>query len=317
MARVEIPFAVTQTSNGAAVAGASVQVNVRGGGPATVYAAETGGTTLSNPLTTDAAGRIEGWLDEGSYNLVVSGGTITTYTQAIDLTRGDGVSRYAAASITSTALAAPVLQALLPTGAVIPYAALAAPAGYLVCDGSAVSRTTYAALFTLLGTTFGTGDGSTTFNLPDYRGRVLVGIGTNAEIDALTDNDGLAVASRKPKHQHGLGTLAVSSAVTGVSIVSGGSHSHSITDPGHQHNQKFSGSTSNPDGQVQMNATLANFGYTLTESATTGITIQSAGSHSHTVTDTGHAHAVTGAVGDTAGPTNGAAYHAIQFIIKT
>lgn len=51
------------------VDGASVQVNVRGGGAATVYAGETGGTTLPNPLTSDN-GRIDGWLDEGSYDLV-------------------------------------------------------------------------------------------------------------------------------------------------------------------------------------------------------------------------------------------------------
>jgi hypothetical protein len=105
MSRVEIPLAVTKTSDGSAVSGASVQVNLRSGGPATVYSAETGPTTLSNPLTTTAEGRIEGWVDEGSYNLQVSGGTITSYTQAWDAVRGDGVSRYVAGSVDSTALA--------------------------------------------------------------------------------------------------------------------------------------------------------------------------------------------------------------------
>lgn len=64
-----------------------------------------------------------------------------------------------------------------PTGAVIGFAGSSAPSGWLLCDGSAVSRTTYADLFTAIGTSYGVGDGSTTFNLPDLRGRVPVGVG--------------------------------------------------------------------------------------------------------------------------------------------
>jgi microcystin-dependent protein len=55
------------------------------------------------------------------------------------------------------------------------WAAASAPTGWLLCDGSAVSRTTYAGLFAILSTTYGVGDGSTTFNLPDLRGRFPVG----------------------------------------------------------------------------------------------------------------------------------------------
>jgi microcystin-dependent protein len=51
-----------------------------------------------------------------------------------------------------------------------------APNGWLLCNGAAVSRTTYADLFAVIGTTFGTGDGSTTFNIPDFRGRVPAGV---------------------------------------------------------------------------------------------------------------------------------------------
>ena len=57
---------------------------------------------------------------------------------------------------------------VLPAGAVIPYAGSAAPAGWLLCGGQAVSRSDYAALFAIIGTTYGVGNGSTTFNLP-YR----------------------------------------------------------------------------------------------------------------------------------------------------
>jgi len=65
--------------------------------------------------------------------------------------------------------------ALLPLGTVFPYAGTSAPSGYLLCYGQAVSRTTYSALFAILGTTYGAGDGSTTFNLPDIRGRAIAG----------------------------------------------------------------------------------------------------------------------------------------------
>ena len=66
----------------------------------------------------------------------------------------------------------------LPVGAVILWVAGGTPpAGWLEADGSAISRTTYAELFALIGTTYGTGDGSTTFNLPDARGRTAIGAG--------------------------------------------------------------------------------------------------------------------------------------------
>ena len=68
---------------------------------------------------------------------------------------------------------------VMPVGCVIPFAGAAAPTGWLLCQGQAVSRTTYAQLFSVIGTTYGSGDGSTTFNLPDMRGRVAVGSDAN------------------------------------------------------------------------------------------------------------------------------------------
>lgn len=77
------------------------------------------------------------------------------------------------------------------------------PTGWLLCDGRAVSRTgANAALFAKIGTAHGVGDGSTTFNLPDYRGRVLVGKGTHADVDTVGKTDAIAVASRRVKHTH-------------------------------------------------------------------------------------------------------------------
>ena len=70
------------------------------------------------------------------------------------------------------------IPVLTPTGAMTMFAGTSAPTGWLFCDGSAVSRSTYSGLFSILSTTFGVGDGSTTFNVPDMRGRVPVGVGT-------------------------------------------------------------------------------------------------------------------------------------------
>jgi microcystin-dependent protein len=65
-----------------------------------------------------------------------------------------------------------------PAGSVMMYAGSSAPTGYLLCDGSAVSRTTYSALFTVIGSTYGSGDGSTTFNLPNTQGVFVRGAGS-------------------------------------------------------------------------------------------------------------------------------------------
>ena len=67
----------------------------------------------------------------------------------------------------------------LPIGTIIPFAGSTLPANYMECDGSAISRVEYASLFSAIGTTYGAGDGSTTFNLPNLKGRVPVGEGSN------------------------------------------------------------------------------------------------------------------------------------------
>lgn len=111
-----------------------------------------------------------------------------------------------------------------PTGSILDYAGSSVPTGWLECDGSAVSRTTYAALFSAVSTTWGTGDGSTTFNVPDFRGRHRIGKGTgtasasgvNADVD--TSADTLTVASNNTKWITGIPvtfTLA-SGTITGL-----------------------------------------------------------------------------------------------------
>ncbi len=66
-----------------------------------------------------------------------------------------------------------MLRIATPAGSILAFAGTSAPTGFLMCDGSAVSRNTYSTLFSVIGTSYGSGDGSTTFNLPDYRDRTL------------------------------------------------------------------------------------------------------------------------------------------------
>jgi microcystin-dependent protein len=89
---------------------------------------------------------------------------------------------------------------LMPPGAVIPFGGSAAPAGWLACTGAAVSRTTYAALFAAIGTTFGAGDGSTTFNLPNTTQRFPIHTTVGA-----TGGSATISTANLPSHTHGLG----------------------------------------------------------------------------------------------------------------
>lgn len=96
----------------------------------------------------------------------------------------------------------------LPIGAIKLYGGSTAPEGYMFCDGSAISRTEYATLFSVIGTTYGSGDGSTTFNLPDFRGRVPVGLdSSDTDFDTLGETGGekehLLTVTEMPSHQHG------------------------------------------------------------------------------------------------------------------
>lgn len=95
----------------------------------------------------------------------------------------------------------------LPIGAFLPYSGATAPTNWLICDGSAISRTTYQDLFNVIGTVFGAGDGSTTFNLPDMRGRVPVGVDSSqTEFDTLGETGGekthTLTVDEMPSHTH-------------------------------------------------------------------------------------------------------------------
>lgn len=95
----------------------------------------------------------------------------------------------------------------LPVGSVVSYSGETAPANWLICDGSAVSRTTYADLFSVIGTTYGSGDGSTTFNLPNLKGKVITGLdSSDSDFNTIGKTGGekthKLTINEMPSHRH-------------------------------------------------------------------------------------------------------------------
>lgn len=164
----------------APVSAISTNQTVTAASHATQFVA-TSAVTLTLPETTTTW---NGW----GFDFLAVGGAITLTPNASDKIQGGTIG---ASYTIPQGLSGEVVgdgagnvwvfapNALETTGAIKDFAMSTAPAGYLACDGSAVSRTTFAALFAAIGTTWGAGNGTTTFNVPDFRGRVRAGLDTN------------------------------------------------------------------------------------------------------------------------------------------
>jgi len=223
--------------------------------------------------------------------------TAPTASQGTDTTQ-IATTAYTVAEILATQVSG------IPSGGITPFAGSSAPTGWLLCDGTAVSRTTYATLFGIVGTAYGVGDGSTTFNLPDLRGRSTVGKGSNTDVDALGDSDGVSVGSRRPSHAASYSFSASSDPGSyhqhSGSLGSAGSHSHSVTNAAASGGGDSLGGPSGP-------------------ASATGATTGSGGSHTHSVGTSqteSHSHSVTGTVG-VSGMTDMSAFIVTNYIIKT
>lgn len=121
----------------------------------------------------------------------------------------------------------------LPIGSIIPYPGETAPANWLICDGAEISRTEYANLFAILGTTFGEGDGSTTFKLPNLKGRTIVGLDTsdtdfNEIGKTLGEKTHILTTNEMPSHTHKY-TYSISSGNIEGSLSLGNSKEGTIT----------------------------------------------------------------------------------------
>lgn len=121
-------------------------------------------------------------------------------------------------------------------GAMQPYAGSTAPTGWLLCDGTAISRTTYANLFSVIGTTYGSGDGSSTFNLPDLRQRFVMGVAASGTGNALGATGGNIDHTHTISHTHQIDppntTTGAPSGTVAATILAGGAasptHTHDV-----------------------------------------------------------------------------------------
>ncbi|CAF1299959.1 unnamed protein product, partial [Didymodactylos carnosus] len=170
----------------------------------------------------------------------------------------------------------------LPVGTVMLYTGTSVPSKWLRCDGSAISRSTYSQLYSVIGTLYGTGDGVYTFNLPDFRGRFPLGLNSTAQEVAGINEGGsrthVLTVSEMPTHTHDTGTLVT---------LTNGNHSHTITDPGHNHGGS-TGTAAFGSGFLSMDVVAGAGSISGTHSHTissgsTSITINAGGSHTHNI----------------------------------
>lgn len=159
--------------------------------------------------------------DDASASIKLQAPATVTTTTTFTMPDGDGTNGQFLKTDGAGALSfGSATEFTLPSGLIFPYGGVTLPTGYLFCYGQAISRTTYADLFTAISTTYGVGNGSTTFNLPDLRGRVVAG----------QDDMGGSSANRLTNQTGGLNGDTLGD--------TGGSETHTLTEaqlPAHSH----------------------------------------------------------------------------------
>lgn len=230
----------------------------------------------------------------------------------------------------------PLTPATVPTATILAYGAASAPSGYLACDGSAVDRTTYAGLFAVIGTTHGAGNGTSTFNVPDLRGRTAVGAGSGAGLTARTlgstfgeESHALSVAELAA-HNHGGATGNASKDLNHTHTgTTGGensslAHNHYITSGHYPVPMRTGGSVwqsvpvSSGLDYVVPSAMVNNV-----VSEDTGTSTSGPAAHTHNITTAGPSFDLTTHTHSVASQGSGQAHNnvqpstAVSFIIKT
>lgn len=212
---IEKPYVVQNNTTG----GQSIVVKTSGGSGVTI---PNGKSAIVYADGTNVVSQVDHIpsLTLGAALPVASGGTGATTHTANNVLLGNGTSAFqevAPGTVGNVLVSDGTTWTSgvgVPSGSLFMWPTASPPTGYLSCNGTAVSRTTYSALFAVLGTTFGSGDGSTTFNLPDYRDRMPIGAGTTySAADTGGSKDAIVVS-----HSHGLSaaTTSTTTSLTGT-----------------------------------------------------------------------------------------------------
>jgi len=219
-----IPFIVNASNN------VGIQTSAPG---AALDVANNGAIWLSNSGVArsiiSADGSNSYYSAEGARSIVLKANGTTLFT--INTTNATATIPIVLPADPTTALQASTKQyvdTVMPSGMIMPFAGTSAPTSWLACNGAAISRSTYATLYNAIGTTWGTGDGSTTFNVPDLRGVFLRGTGTNSN-GAVGQSVGTYAADTYLNHSHTAsdsGHTHTYTAVSGTSQATGGSGSN-------------------------------------------------------------------------------------------
>jgi microcystin-dependent protein len=242
-------------------------------------------STWANPTMTDLGAEITGSLPRNG----------TAPMTGPLVLNADAVQAKEATTLQQLNAAVNASSNFLPAGALMDFAVTSIPAGWLACNGAAVSRTTYAQLFGIIGTLYGPGNGSTTFNLPDFRGKFKRGWDDGAGIDPGRAF-GTIQAAANAAHSHSIGSTDHAHAV------SLNPHTHTVTDGGHAHTV----TVTKAGAEVSAGSGLfsAVDQSVVTTSEVTGLTIDSTGNFGGVTLNASTGLSSTGSSGSESRPIN-------------